>query len=106
MNKALVAFASALTLIAPAEAASRSVEKGVAIWRGAKAEAPAAPKTEGKREACATRKIVVLHTSYWPVRRLRVHGFTAGDGFAGPAERSGRLQATSGFYADRMARGL
>lgn len=105
MRQVLFALAAAVVLIAPADAASRSVEKGVAIWRGAKAEAPAAPKIERRQDACAARKIVVLHTSYWPVRRLRVHGFSAGDGFAGPAERSGRLQATSGFYADRMARG-
>jgi hypothetical protein len=107
MKRLVLAFFIAAALAAPAEAASRSIEKGVRVWRGGKAEvAPPAVKAEPRREACAVGALVVLHKSYWPVRRLRVHGFSAGDGFAGPGKRVGGLMATSGFYADRMAAGL
>jgi hypothetical protein len=84
----------------------RTVEKGVAVWRGAKSmPAPSlkggAPQAPKDRPTCS-----LTLTSVWPDRPVRVHGFYSGEATQTRATRLASRKATQGFFADRIAAGM
>ncbi|HNR77026.1 MAG TPA: hypothetical protein PKM48_07835 [Parvularculaceae bacterium] len=96
----LLSPANAANLIHPS-AATKSVQRGVTVWKGAP-PVEAAPTLSAPREPrCRTIKIVAERIGY-PPRRLKTHGFWSGQA-AAPYSYG---VATSGFYADRIAAGL
>jgi hypothetical protein len=100
-NLAVVAIGFA-ALSPPAEAAiAVKMEKGVRVWRAP--VAVAAPTLKRDSGACPHMEIAIIKDFGAPARRLRIHGFSAGDGFG----LEQRLPLTTqGFYADRIAAGL
>lgn len=96
----LVSPATAANLIHPT-AATKSVQRGVTVWKGAAPLAAATlPETaEGRR--CRETITIAIRIGN-PPRRLRTHGFWSGRA-PGPLSYS---VATSGFFADRIAAGL
>jgi hypothetical protein len=98
----LLVLACSITAM-PAEAAvktqaSRNVEKGVAVWRGAKPAPTPAPIAGGTPRI--ETKVVVAFQTAWPSRGLRIQGFYHGDGLAAGG-RLARRPYTQGFFADR-----
>lgn len=90
----------ALSLLgSPAGAAVKTSEKGVTIWRGEAQEIPAPPSL--KSAAPCAKVTVAVRYGYYPVRRLRTHGFWSGEDYVAAYQAT-----TQGFYADRMAAGL
>lgn len=102
LRNLVVAAVAVAALSAPAEAAIvAKMEKGVRVWRAPASVAP--PSLKRDPGACASMEIEIVRDFGAPTRRLRVHGFSAGDGF----DRERRLTATTrGFFADRIAAGL
>lgn len=95
--------ASAATLVKPGSA-TRAIERGVTVIRGAKPIALAAEAAPAPRAARPEVKVSV--TTVWPARRFRQQGFWSGDGLVTASMRAARQPTTQGFYADRIAAGL
>lgn len=93
--------AQAAGLVHPGKAA-KTIERGVAVWRGAAPQAPA-PDTialaAAPASACKQTIVVISPAGFAPRRQAR-HGFWWGH----PVRRPYGA-ATSGFFADRMAAG-
>lgn len=94
-------FIAAALVALPAEAAVSKTEKGVRVVRGASlAQSPAPPSLKGAPAPCACRMIVLTIDVGRPPERLTTHRWR-GEAF------DARLPlTTTGFFADRMARGL
>ena len=96
-------------LIAGATKATRMEERGVAVYRGAASSDVVERELAGGEKPRRARKRIVVHARKgavdnrcWPVRTLRVQGFSYGTNTGGgPARR----RYTQGFFADRMAAG-
>lgn len=99
------AAAFILSLVAAeASAATRTSERGVTVFRGAKPAALPADAAPAPRAACPEVKVAV--TTVWPARAFRQQGFWSGDGLVTASMRAARRRTTQGFYADRIAAGL
>lgn len=103
MSRLLALSAFLIVAALPAEAAVktqavRSVERGVAVWRGAKPKP--APQSLVAEPSRIDARVFIAHQVAWPSRGLRTQGFFNGDGLSAGG-RLARRRYVQGFYADR-----